>query len=346
MTDVFLLGAGFSKAVCKAMPTMRELYEILEPWTDRAEGFSKEAYEYASGNVETLLSYYAIPSPHDDAAEQLYKRRVTLILENTIGTLLREREEQGVANGLNPKARRLLVKWHENRSHILTTNYDTLVERIASEKIFPTGDDKKDDLSNTDLYPIPVTNAMTRDGGMIFGSNYPDTFTFYKLHGSTTWFKSASETSFDPIYGLSFDRIDKPKYRKFIADKRRFIIPPVYDKSSLLNHESIRNLWWQAKNYALRQADNLYVIGYSLPETDAAMHTLLWEGSRNETGEGNPAKKLYVVDVEKGVGRRYIEKLGRYYDVKDCYAGGSNAFDMFVDKYIGDAQGAEVDPVI
>ena len=323
------------------MPTMRELYDFLKPWADKAEGFSKEAYEYASGNVETLLSYYAIPSPHDDAAEQLHKRRVTKILENTIGTLLRDREKLALSNGLNPNAEKLLVKWHENRSHILTTNYDTLVERIASAKIFPPGDGKKDDLSldDTDLYPIPVTNAMTRDGGVIFGSGYPDTFTYYKLHGSTTWFKSESETSFDPIYGLSFDRIDDPKYRKFISDKRRFIIPPVYDKSSLLAHESIRNLWWQAKNFAMLQADNLYVIGYSLPETDAAMQTLLWEGSRKESCEGTNLKALYVVDVGTEVIRRYKEKLGRYYDVRDCYAGDSGAFDIFVEQYIGDVCG-------
>ena len=100
---------------------------------------------------------------------------------------------------------------------------------------------------------------------MIFGSNYPDTLTLYKLHGSTTWFKSTSEINVDPIYGLSHEQFDNPRHQKFIADKRRFIVPPVYDKSSLLNHESIRNLWWQARNNALRQADNLYVIGYSLP---------------------------------------------------------------------------------
>ena len=71
MSDTFLLGAGFSKAICKTMPTMKELFGLMEALIGQADGFSREAYEYASGNVETLLSYYAIPNPHDDSIEQL-----------------------------------------------------------------------------------------------------------------------------------------------------------------------------------------------------------------------------------------------------------------------------------
>ncbi len=131
MSDTFLLGAGFSKAICETMPTMRELYNLLEPLSGMEDGFSREAYEYASGNVETLLSYYAIPSPHDDTAELLRKQRVTVLLENRIGKLLQNLEEEGLEHGLNSNGKELVSRWHEQRSHILTTNYDTLVERIA-----------------------------------------------------------------------------------------------------------------------------------------------------------------------------------------------------------------------
>ena len=334
MSDTFLLGAGFSKAICKTMPTMKELYELMAPLIGQADGFTREAYDYASGNVETLLSYYAIPNPHDDRVELLRKQRVTALLEIGIGALLQEREREGAEHGLNPNGLRLVSKWHGQQSHILTTNYDTLVERIAAETEYATNGGGKYKLHYTDLYPIPVSSALTRDGGMVLGSNYPDTFTLYKLHGSTTWFKSTSDTDFDPIYGVTHEHFNNPRYKKFIADKRRFIVPPVYDKSSLLNHESIRNLWWQARNNALRQADNLYVIGYSLPETDAAMHILLWEGTRTDTPATSPRKSLYVVDVDETVSHRYADKLGSYYDVKGDYAGGPNVFDKFVEEYV------------
>ena len=230
------------------------------------------------------------------------------------------------------------MKWHEQRSHILTTNYDTLVERIAGEKIYTTAPGRKDSLHYTDLYPIPISRASARDGGMNFASSYPETFTLYKLHGSTSWYKSASEANFDPIYGLAHDEQGNPRYKKFVADKRRFIVPPVYDKSSLLNHESIRSLWLQAKRNALQQAENLYIIGYSLPETDAAMHILLWEGTPSSQNESESKTPLYIVDINKKVCERYAARLGKYYDVKDCYAGSQNAFDEFVEKYLADTE--------
>ena len=338
MSDTFLLGAGFSKAICETMPTMRELYKLLEPLSGTEDGFSREAYEYASGNVETLLSYYAIPSPHDDTVEVLLKQRVTALLEKRIGELLQRLEEEGAEHGLNCNGKKLVSQWHEQRSHVLTTNYDTLVERIAEQVGYTTESGDKGELSYSDLYPIPVTIALARDGIAVVASNYPETFTLYKLHGSTTWYKSTTVANFDPIYGLSHAPLKKSRYRKFIADKRRFIIPPVYDKSSLLSHESIRSLWWQARNTALQKADRLYVIGYSLPETDAAMSTLLWEGARNRNSANKGKKPLFVVDVDARVSERFAEKLGVYYDVKDCYAGTHDAFDRFVEQHVRDKE--------
>ena len=169
---------------------------------------------------------------------------------------------------------------------------------------------------------------------MMFASSYPGTFTLYKLHGSTTWYASSSETTFDPIYGLSHLEVDDPRYRKFVGDKRRFIVPPVYDKSSLLNHESIRNLWWQANARGLSPADRVFVVGYSLPETDVAMRTLFWQGRQMPSGATTGQKKqLYVVDIDGGVGQRYLNRLGQYYDVRTDFVGGDNPFDRFVDEY-------------
>ncbi|MYC07531.1 MAG: hypothetical protein F4X57_10225 [Chloroflexi bacterium] len=327
LTDTFLLGAGFSKAVSNQMPTMKELYNLLEGLIGQADGFNREVYEYASGNAETLLSYYAIPGPHDDPVEALRKRRVTALIEIGIGETIRNKETRAELSGLNPSANILLEKWHQDRSHILTTNYDTLVERIASQH----------DLFYTDLFPVPITNATVRDGGAILGSEYPDTFTLYKLHGSTAWYKSQNESTSDSIYGLPHNLVGDPKYQKFVADKRRFIVPPVLDKSSLLNHETIRNLWSQAKQKALIQADNIYVIGYSLPETDIAMRTLLWEGTRTRyyPNSPTPTKSLYVVDIDNQVARRFKNILGAYYHVYDRFTGSHDMFDKFVAEYVG-----------
>ncbi len=146
MGDVFLLGAGFSRAVCPTMPTMSELFELLKPLIGQVDGFSQEAYDYAAGDLEMLLAYYAVRSPSDDSIEVLRKQRVTAILERRIGEHLWTQELCGATgkldphfaaiDGLNPNGVKLVAKWNKQRSHVLTANYDTLVEttgrRLAS----------------------------------------------------------------------------------------------------------------------------------------------------------------------------------------------------------------------
>ena len=323
------------------MPTMSELFEVLKLLIDQVDGFSPEAYKYADGNVESLLSYYAIRSPSDDSIEALRKHRVTAILERRIGEYLWTQELHGAIgkldpyfaaiDGLNQNGVKLVAKWRKQRSHVLTANYDMLVERMDGAMWNNVA---------LSLYPIAITSARSRGGGDSHGLASSDSLTLYKLHGSISWYKSADESSSSPIYGVSgedpmFDVDGKPVGDlKMVGDKRRFIVPPVLDKSTLLSHESICNLWWQAKEYALSRADSLYVIGYSLPETDVAMRTLLWEGRRSDKGAVLPKIPLYVVDRNPCVVKRYKNMLGAYYDVNKTYAGGDDAFDRFVKDYV------------
>ena len=329
MRDAFLLGAGFSKAVYPKMPTMKGLFKALEPLIGEVDGFSQEAYQYSAGNVEMLLSYYAIPSPCDDHIEVLRKRTVTAFLEQQIGSVLQfeERTTQLDTPGIKHGSK-LVEKWMEQQSHVLTANYDTLVENLAGM------------LNNTEvvaLYPITVVPSPAIGGHNPHGTiTFSKSLKLYKLHGSVSWYKSSDESNSGPIYGhCDFTHIDSD-YQNRIGDKRRFIVPPLPDKSALLNHETMRNLWWQAKHQALAPADNLYVIGYSLPETDVAMRTLLWESRRPATQAGQFRRiPLYVVNTDHCLYKHYDEMLGNYYEVKDAYLG-NDAFERFVHDYAGD----------
>ena len=330
MGDTFLLGAGFSKAVWPKMPTMHELFKRLKPLIEQVDGFSKEAYDYASGNVETLLSYYAIPSPCDDHIEVLRKRRVTELLEQKIGSVLQCEEKTVALDAPGTKlGQKLADKWMDQQSHVLTANYDTLVERLAGAL---------DDTQVSGLYPIPVVPSPAIGGHNPYGTiTYSRALTLYKLHGSVSWYKPHGESNSDPIYGYcDFGIGPDSSPEKLLGDKRRFIAPPVHDKSTLLSHESMRNLWRQAKNNALAPADNLYVIGYSLPETDMAMRALLWEARLPDQGGRLRKIPLYVVDKDAKAGRHYKALLGNYYDVIDTYAGGEDAFNRFVEEYTKD----------
>ena len=333
MRDAFLLGAGFSKAIHRKMPTMNELFKQLEPLVGVEDGISPEAYEYASkfAKVETLLSYYAVRNPSDDHVEELRKRIVTARLEERIGSVLQCRERHLDRLALTSSmalGQRLVEKWMEQESHVLTANYDTVVEQLAG---------MLDDTQASVLYPIPVIPAQAIMGHNPAGTISGEDLTLYKLHGSVSWYTSQDESNSDPIYGcVEFGVGTITPREKLLGDKRRLIAPPVHDKSTLMSHEHMRNLWRQAKNNALAPADTLYVIGYSLPETDMAMRTLLWE-SRQPIEQAEQLRKipLYVVDKNPTLFAHYKEMLGHWYEVKETYLG-CRAFERFVNDYTRD----------
>ena len=284
---------------------------------------------FSGHRTQFVNTLYAIPNPSDDHIEELRKRTVTARLEQAIGSALQFEERTshldtpGIKLGGN-----LVHKWMEQETHVLTANYDTLVENLAGM------------LNNAEvaaLYPITVVPSPAIGGHNPHGTIcISPALKLYKLHGSVSWYKSSDESNSGPIYGhCDFTRIDAG-YQKRVGDKRRFIVPPLPDKSALLNHESIRNLWWQAKHHALAPADNLCVIGYSLPETDVAMRTLLWE-SRRPAQPGEPLRKipLYVVNTDHRLYKHYDDLLGDYYEVRDTYLG-SDAFERFANDYAGD----------
>ncbi len=312
---------------------MDELFVQLKPLVGTEDGISHEAYEYArkSGKVETLLSYYAVPNPSDDHIDALRKRIVTARLEQRIGSVIQCREgpmDPLAPSGSTELGQKLVDKWMEQESHVLTANYDTLVEQLAHVR---------NDTENSVLYPIPVVPSQAIMGHNPYGTiNFPS-LQLYKLHGSVSWYTSQGESNSDPIYGyVEFGSGNFFSRKKLLGDKRRLIAPPVHDKSTLLGHERMRNLWRQAKTNALAPADNLYVIGYSLPETDMAMRTLLWE-SRCLSKQDEQLRKipLYIVNTDRRLSEHYDKMLGDYYEVKDTYLG-DHAFDRFVDDYASD----------
>lgn len=260
-------------------------------------------------------------------------------LEEQTGHIVMDCEFQGSAY-MNPLADQLVMKWHIDRAHVLTTNYDTIVERLAQQQEIDAANGVKP-ISSQQLYPVPIATALSRFGTAVFAPSEIETFTLYKLHGSAAWYRSDSEATFDPIYELLEQRkVVSSKSNRLVVDKRRFIVPPVFDKSSLLNQETMRSIWRQALN-ALLMADTIFVVGYSLPETDRARQTLLWEGSSGIGTIGNPftgekgnKKEHYVIDVNLELVEHYERLLGKYYDVRNDYVGPDRPFDRFVRDYV------------
>jgi hypothetical protein len=130
------------------------------------------------------------------------------------------------------------------------------------------------------------------------------------LHGSTNWYYSGRSSSHgEPIYFIPplgpGDVSDKAQQanavrRRAVADKYPFLVPPIYDKSPLLTHETIRALWFQAGE-AVRRASRVVSMGYSLPDSDLTMRHFL-------RATCAPKTTLVVVN-ESGAATRNFERL-------------------------------------
>jgi hypothetical protein len=284
MGDVYLLGAGFSRAVAGSMPLLRELSERVRARYNR--GIPEDVAALMDENFELALSYLSQSKPWLPETDNLRHRALLLDLSNVVAGVLQEATTDAVALMATEAPawlERLIRHWHLQRSTVLTLNYDTLVEVVASG--MEAAPDNPHHIECRHIYPPILTNASFRRGAVSVGSHLPS-FRLIKLHGSINWFYSGRAESFgEPIYYVSENGgpaafwqrqqvTEEGLMQEIMADKFPFIVPPVFDKAPLFTHETIRSLWFRAAQ-ALRKADRVVCIGYSMPESDLTMRHFL-----------------------------------------------------------------------
>ena len=325
--DVFILGAGFSKAINCRMPTMKELThqvskrleeegKILPPPLGGLGGNRHRRIEY---NVEHWMTFLSEDQPWLTATTNAANRAIAREIRDAIGKVIEDRMwssmEPAVAPSGGPhtvpKWLSLLTnRWRSSQTSVITLNYDTLVER-AIEYDFG--------VTVQDLYPpyiSHISNIRSMDMSQL-RTGLSSTFSFFKLHGSINWHYSGRDDFFgEQIYysqvspwGAKCGEIEKNS-RLLTVDKKPLIIPPVTEKSTYFSNESIRRLWHEA-SMALKKATRVFVIGYSLPQSDLGMRFFLKQ-SLPEKGT-----HWYIVDTDESVIRRYME-LVKHSQIVHC----------------------------
>ena len=315
MSDVFLLGAGFSKAISADMPLLSDLSTQIK---ERLKGRGiclPSPLPIFGNNLELWLSYLSQPHPWLRESDNLKNHAMALDITDEIRNVLNKRERSAIDNNCPGWLEKLAGIWHKNKAEVISFNYDTLVERAAA--MIET--EKNSNLTAGQLYPVQLTLASRRDG-MVFSSEEVETFTLSKLHGSINWFYSgAAESTGEVIYYTHVDKWGTPTSRELrsqaaVSDKTPLIVPPTTEKVRFFQHESLKRLWARAL-VSISGATRLYVIGYSLPESDLAVRLFLHAG-----GEGaSPKKELYVVNSDCKVVSRYHELLDQVFEVKEKY---------------------------
>ena len=237
MGDVFLLGAGFSKAVSDDMPLLQELSsQIRGRLSDLPESLST-----LGDNIEIWLSYLSQPHPWLRESENLRNRALALEITKEIEKVLDEKEQLVVQDECPSWLLTLTQHWHKNQAGIVSLNYDTLVERAVVKISARQGEDSGSFFPvKFTLYPVKFTPSTWRDVEMPESKIAMDSFTLFKsastVHGSTNWYYSgASESTGEVIYSSAIEGWVANSSRESdsklaVSDKVPLIVPPTTEK--------------------------------------------------------------------------------------------------------------------
>ena len=329
MTDLFILGAGFSKAINYRMPTMDELSSAVLINLENVGLRVPDALHDLGNNIELWMTYLSQAQPWLKESDNHFNKAFAGQLRKQIEEIIHDRTT--IASQSNPPVwlNRLIRSWHEQRATVITLNYDTLIER-ASRELQIT--DKIKRIMANQMYPPYFANIASRSGVGLFGEGKVDTFLYLKLHGSINWYYSGR----DNFYGetifyadvppLGSDYSDQEKALSALSrDKETLIIPPVNEKTIYFSNETVKGLWHDA-SLALSNATRVFVIGYSLPISDLGMQLFLINN------QPVPQTPVYVIDTCAEVAKRYESLLPKL-QIKTDFSHDQNPVEKFSEHY-------------
>lgn len=233
-------------------------------------------------NFEQWLSFLIESPPWLPPAEQARNRAAFLHIADAIAKILSSRQLATVQShdGNCPDWLSQLVDlWARHRSTVITFNYDQLVE-LAWISASNTQGPKR----SIDLYPAPLTPLIARTGAMPAAATSSGGFRLLKLHGSIGWWYSGPDgPPGDVVYDQGMKGStwssegldpDHEMTESLVADRVPMIVPPAAVKSPYYNNSILRAMWKSAAD-ALNSADEIVLMGFSLPQTDMLVSSML-----------------------------------------------------------------------
>ncbi|MFV8250454.1 SIR2 family protein [Bdellovibrio bacteriovorus] len=292
MANLFFLGAGFSKYLHSNMPLMLDLGRGIQEEQYHADLYNEDFKR--SKNIESFMSYLNEELPYEKESQYLRKMAAAKDLSRHIWEVISAHDAKYRPTDGNKH--RFFCKLLTENSSVITLNYDLLLEKSfeSAAKSLPGRT-----FSQKRSYVMPLTPIISRDGSGMFSTSPPNLKPkIYKLHGSINWFYSGKFS----YYGEQIYVREGIDDSHLWADKAPLIIPPTFSKSSYFNNESVRFLWNSAY-IELMKCTQLVLFGYSMPESDSVVKTML-ENCLNKEA------KVVVVNPDESVRVRVARSLG------------------------------------
>ena len=158
MRDVFILGAGFSKAINSSMPTMEELSrKVIAKLNDSPFPIHEKLYRLGD-NIESWMTYLSQPQPWLPEEDHLRNKALATEIRRHISDIISDLTMLSMESPAPEWLPSLIEHWHLQRCTVITLNYDTLIERASRD--VPRESSPK--IFNTTL--IPLTFRMWLQG--------------------------------------------------------------------------------------------------------------------------------------------------------------------------------------
>ena len=241
---------------------------------------------------------------HQDLAlYELILERIQDALQIPSGAL--QSDKDNVALG-----QRLVNTWHMNRNHVITVNYDLLVESLlGSVRCATYREERHEDihyLLDRHIYPIPIPHVRTRNSRSQGGNESEITFSYYKLHGSLNYHTPRVPFQNTAMYHRHHSEVDE-----LAEGLQTFIVPPTHDKQTFIEHPVLYAIW----NKAAIQLNNtnlgrIILVGYSMPQTDLTMVSMLRSTIRSSTHGAGMLPPIIVVNPDPAAASNYKRLLG------------------------------------
>lgn len=291
---VFILGAGASKE--SGAPLMNEFLKESEELNNsgKIEEIFKDDFKRVFDAINSLDPVYASANPNFKNIEEVYS-----IFE--MGRFIKKLPGINNPEDIDIIIDSLKVLIFETLDKTIT------ISMTSNGKLFPDGPyidfvSLVKSIKNKDgTFPsiISFNYDLALDCALFFnnyevnyclGNNNNHSINLMKLHGSLNWFKSKETNEIIP-YDFSqinewyrtmpaldeYGKVNISLSSKFFKEKIKykgqelqpipFIIPPTWNKLEFSHNHEIAKVWQKAAE-ELSIAENIFVIGYSYPETD------------------------------------------------------------------------------